>query len=72
MERNSTPKQLEPANLSGAPELPELPRPRMPLSQRAKIFMPFDALKGFQAALREKEREVEESFDVSGGLEETP
>ena len=39
--------------------MPELPRPRMPLSQRAKIFIPFDPLKGFQEALREKEREAE-------------
>ena len=39
--------------------LPELPRPRMPLSQRAKIFIPFDPLKGYQEALREKEREAE-------------
>ena len=38
---------------------PVLPRPRMPLSQRATIFIPFDPLKGYQDALREKEREVE-------------
>ena len=38
---------------------PELPRPRMPLEQRAKIFIPFDPLKGYQEALREKEREAE-------------
>ena len=31
----------------------------MPLSQRAKIFIPFDPLKGYQEALREKEREAE-------------
>ena len=40
-------------------EPPALPRPRMPLSQRAKIFIPFDPLKGYQEALREKEREAE-------------
>ena len=39
--------------------IPQLPRPRMPLSQRAKIFIPFDPLKGYQEALREKEREAE-------------
>ena len=39
--------------------LPELPHPRMPLTQRAKIFIPFDPLKGYQEALREKEREAE-------------
>ena len=38
---------------------PQLPRPRMPLSQRAKIFIPFDPLKGYQDALREKERQAE-------------
>ena len=41
------------------PEPPTLPRPRMPLSQRAKIFIPFDPLKGYQEALRQKEREAE-------------
>ena len=40
-------------------EPPALPRPRMPLSQRAKIFIPFDPLKGYQEALRTKEREAE-------------
>ncbi|MBQ9042776.1 MAG: hypothetical protein IJ111_08170 [Eggerthellaceae bacterium] len=40
--------------------IPQLPRPRMPLSQRAKIFIPFDPLKGYQEALREKEREAEQ------------
>lgn len=40
-------------------EAPLLPRPRMPRSQRAKIFIPFDPLKGYQEALREKEREAE-------------
>ncbi|MBE5869949.1 MAG: hypothetical protein E7294_01620 [Lachnospiraceae bacterium] len=28
--------------------------PPMPLSKRAKIFLPFDALKGFDEALRSK------------------
>ncbi|MDD7365108.1 MAG: hypothetical protein PUG35_06430 [Olsenella sp.] len=42
--------------------------PRMPLSERAKIFMPFNPLKGFEEALREKEREVErEALDEWGG-----
>lgn len=39
--------------------MPTLPHPRMPLSQRAKIFIPFDPLKGYQEALREKELEAE-------------
>ncbi len=42
-----------------APQAPQLPRPRMPLSQRVKIFIPFDPLRGYQEALREKEREAE-------------
>ena len=44
-------------------EPPALPRPRMPLSQRAKIFIPFDPLKGYREALREKEREAEARMD---------
>lgn len=35
---------------------PALPYPRMPRKQRAKIFIPFDPLKGYQEALREQER----------------
>ncbi len=34
-------------------------REKMPLSQRAKQFLPFDAVRGLQAALRLKEYEVE-------------
>jgi hypothetical protein len=37
------------------------PRGRMPVSERAKIFIPFNPLKGFQEALRAKEREMESS-----------
>ena len=32
---------------------------------RAKLFVPFDALKGFQEILREKEKEVEERKELS-------
>lgn len=32
---------------------------------KAKQFLPFDALKGLQEALREKEREYEEKKDLS-------
>ncbi len=40
----------------------------MPRAERAKIFMPFDALKGLQPALRAKEREVEAAaLDERGG-----
>ena len=41
--------------------LPELPYPRMPIAQRAKIFIPFNLMKGFQEALCEKEREAEKA-----------
>ena len=50
-------------------QAPVLPRPRMPLSQRAKIFIPFDPLKGYQDALREKEREAEMLHNELGGLD---
>ena len=33
--------------------------PRMPLEERAKIFMPFDPLKGFREELRRREQKVE-------------
>ena len=32
------------------------PRAKMPISQRAKQFMPFDAVSGLREALREKDR----------------
>lgn len=35
-------------------------RPKMSREERAKQFMPFAALKGYEEALREKEREVTE------------
>ena len=55
-----------------APQAPQLPRPRMPLSQRAKIFIPFDPLKGYQEALREKEHEAEAAHLESAHIEESP
>lgn len=51
---------------------PMLPRPRMPLSQRAKIFVPFDPLKGYQEALREKEREAEEAHVERAHINDAP
>lgn len=33
--------------------------------QREKIFMPFDALKGFREALHEKERHFDKKIDLS-------
>lgn len=51
---------------------PTLPRPRMPLAQRAKIFIPFDPLKGYQDALRKKEREAEEAHVERAIIDDTP
>lgn len=51
---------------------PALPRPRMPLAQRAKIFIPFDPLKGYQDALREKEREAEEAHIERAADDDAP
>ena len=43
-------------------------RPRMPLEERAKIFSPFDPLRGFREALRAKEAEMEaRALDESAG-----
>ena len=60
------------ANELKTPQAPQLPRPRMPLSQRAKIFIPFDPLKGYQEALREKEREAEAAHHERAHIEESP
>ena len=38
-------------------------RTPMPVSERAKQFMPFAALKGYEEALRAKEREVEQNAE---------
>lgn len=35
--------------------------PRMPLDERAKIFMPFDPLRGFREELRRREERLERS-----------
>lgn len=43
-------------------------RPKMDRADRAKQFMPFDALKGFREALAEKERSTEEQ---KGGCKES-
>lgn len=40
-------------------EVGNKPREKMPLSKRAKQFMPFAALSGLDDALRQKEWEVE-------------
>lgn len=59
------------ANEMKTPQAPQLPRPRMPVSQRAKIFVPFDPLKGYQEALRNKEREAEIAHRELAGMDET-
>ena len=40
---------------------PTPPNGRMPLEQRAKIFIPFEPLKGFNEAIRKKEQELEDA-----------
>lgn len=40
--------------------------PRMPMEERAKIFSPFDPLKGFREELRRRERLVEERLSDPG------
>ncbi|MBR5965924.1 MAG: hypothetical protein IK015_07420 [Treponema sp.] len=37
--------------------------PRMPLASRAKIFMPFAALRGFEELIEKKKEEVEKKYD---------
>ena len=44
--------------------------PRMPLEERAKIFMPFDPLKGFRDELRRREAKVEGSHEHDPWLPE--
>lgn len=39
-------------------------RPKMDRNERAKQFMPFDAVKGLREALKEKEAEVEASLEI--------
>ena len=39
-------------------------RPKMDRSERAKQFMPFDAVKGLREALRAKEIEVETNLEI--------
>ncbi len=40
-------------------------RPRMDRAERAKQFMPFDALKGLREALREKEKIIVPKIELS-------
>ncbi|MBQ4187593.1 MAG: hypothetical protein II642_06890 [Firmicutes bacterium] len=41
---------------------PEWRHPRMTREQRAKQFLPFQAVKGYEEALRVKEKEYEEAL----------
>ena len=70
MANNERPEQN--ASAMNDAEPPILPRPRMPLIQRAKIFIPFDPLKGYQEALRAKEQEAEAAHNSRSPLEDTP
>ena len=50
-----------------------LRHPAMDLSRRAKIFSPFDALKGFGGELSKTQAEVTDTFqDETAPIEETP
>ena len=46
--------------------------PRMPLSERAKIFLPFDPLRGFRAELARRERLAVERQAAERGEAEEP
>ena len=60
-------------------ERPRSQRPKMPLSQRAKQFAPFDALAGLSAVLEQAEAEHERdlarstvTYDGEAGERELP
>ena len=50
---------------------PESSRPKMPRSQRAKQFAPFDALTGLSAKLKQAEEEHRRALE-DGGLVHVP
>ncbi len=45
-------------------------RVRMPLEQRAKIFAPFAALRGYSELLRKTEEEAEQRFEGQKKIKE--
>ncbi len=47
-------------------------RAKMSPAERAKQFMPFAALKGYEEALREKEKTVASRIEFSGKMKEEP
>lgn len=54
----------------GVAAMPKRPKNKMPVSDRAKQFMPFSALKGFEDALRAKEKVVVSKIELSQEMEE--
>lgn len=50
--------------------MPKRPKNKMHISGRAKQFMPFSALKGFEDALRAKEKVVVSKIELSPEMEE--
>lgn len=46
-------------------ERPKSERPSMPVEDRAKIFLPFAALRGYEEVLEKKQKGVEERFGDS-------
>lgn len=43
---------------------PKTNRPSMPVADRAKIFMPFAALKGYDEAIEESQRVMNEKQEI--------
>jgi len=43
---------------------PKTNRPSMPVADRAKIFMPFAALKGYDEAIEDSQRIMNESHEI--------
>ncbi|MBQ9282866.1 MAG: hypothetical protein IJ207_11855 [Treponema sp.] len=54
-------------NTRWPPEKPDLNHPRMPLYQRAKIFLPFSALTGYEKALEKTLEEEIKSMEEKRG-----
>ena len=54
-------------NTKWPPEKPDFNHPRMPVSQRAKIFLPFSALTGYEKALEETLKAEIESMEEKPG-----
>jgi hypothetical protein len=46
-------------------ERPKSNRPSMSRADRAKIFMPFAALKGYDEAIEEKQKLIKEKMELS-------